>query len=56
MRFVQKIRVDAALHLLDTTRMSLPDIAERVGFADPSALYRLTVRHTGRTPREFRSR
>ncbi|HEY7643170.1 MAG TPA: helix-turn-helix domain-containing protein [Steroidobacteraceae bacterium] len=56
MRFVQKIRVDAALHLLDTTRLPLAAIAERVGFSDPSALYRLTVRHTGRTPTEFRSR
>jgi transcriptional regulator GlxA family with amidase domain len=56
MRLVQKIRVDAALHLLDTTRLTLPEIAERVGFADPSTLYRLLVRHTGKSPTELRAR
>ncbi|MBX9944063.1 MAG: helix-turn-helix domain-containing protein [Reyranella sp.] len=54
MRFVQKIRLDAALHLLQTTRSPLARIAEDVGFAEPSALYRLIRRHTGRTPSELR--
>jgi len=55
MRFAQKIRVDAALHLLQTTRLSLERVAERVGFEDSSALYRLIRRHTGRSPSLFRT-
>jgi transcriptional regulator GlxA family with amidase domain len=55
MRFVQKIRLDAALHFLQTTRKSLENIAEEVGFADQSALYRLILRHTGQTPSSLRS-
>ena len=54
MKFVQKIRVDAALHLLQTTRLPMPDVAEQVGFADQAALYRLIVRHTGSPPSAFR--
>lgn len=56
MRFVQKIRLDAALHLLQTTRLPHDEIAARVGFADPVALYRLVRRHTGETPSRFRGR
>ncbi|MGY4155615.1 transcriptional regulator GlxA family with amidase domain [Bradyrhizobium sp. USDA 4461] len=55
MKFAQKIRVDAALHLLQTTRLSLESVAERVGFEDSSALYRLIRRHTGRSPSLFRA-
>lgn len=55
MRFAQKIRVDAALHLLQTTRLSLERVAERVGFEDSSALYRLIRRHTGKSPSLFRA-
>jgi transcriptional regulator GlxA family with amidase domain len=56
MRFVQKVRLDAALHLLQTTRVSLDKIAEEVGFAEQSALYRLILRHTGQTPSSLRLR
>ena len=55
MRFAQKIRVDAALHLLQTTRLPLESVAERVGFEDSSALYRLIRRHTGKAPSLFRA-
>jgi len=55
MKFVQKIRLDMALHKLKTTRKSLHLVAEDVGFAEPSALYRLIVRHTGQTPSSLRN-
>jgi transcriptional regulator GlxA family with amidase domain len=55
MKFAQKIRVDAALHLLQTTRLPLETVAERVGFEDSSALYRLIRRHTGKSPSLFRA-
>ena len=56
MRFVQKIRVDAAIHLLQTTRMAVDAVAHDVGFEDASALYRLMLRHTGKPPSAFRAR
>ncbi|MET4491215.1 helix-turn-helix domain-containing protein [Bradyrhizobium sp. LA7.1] len=43
-RFVQKLRVDKAMDLLETTRLSLDEIAERIGYADPSTLRRLLNR------------
>lgn len=55
MRFVQKIRLDAALHLLQSTRLPLDAVAERLGFADAATLYRLVRRHTGRAPGSFRT-
>jgi transcriptional regulator GlxA family with amidase domain len=55
MKFAQKIRVDTALHLLQTTRLPLENVAERVGFEDSSALYRLIRRHTGKSPSLFRA-
>lgn len=54
MKFVQKIRLDTALHLLQTTRLPHDEIAARVGFADPVALYRLVRRQTGHAPSRFR--
>jgi transcriptional regulator GlxA family with amidase domain len=54
MKFVQKIRLDTALHLLQTTRLPHDEIAARVGFADPVALYRLVRRQTGHAPSSFR--
>lgn len=56
MQFVQKIRLDTALHRLQTTREPIEAIAQQVGFADGSALYRLLLRHTGKPPGAFRER
>ncbi|WP_338075865.1 helix-turn-helix domain-containing protein [Bradyrhizobium zhanjiangense] len=47
-RFVQRLRVDKAMELLETTRLSLDDIAEKVGYADPSTLRKLL--HREKTP------
>lgn len=54
--FVQRLRVEAAVHLLETTRLSLGEIGERVGYRDASALTRLVRRETGAAPREIRRR
>lgn len=43
-RFVQKLRVDKAVELLETTRLSFDEIAEKVGYADPSTLRKLLHR------------
>jgi transcriptional regulator GlxA family with amidase domain len=54
-RFVQKIRLSAALRLIEQTRLPLSDIAARVGLADAAVLHRLVVRHTGHAPGRFRA-
>lgn len=56
MKLLQKIRVDAAIHLLQTTRSGVDEIAQEVGFGDASALYRLVLRQTGKSPSAFRGR
>lgn len=54
--FVQRLRVEAAVHLLETSRLSLDEISARVGYADASTLGRLVRRETGLSPREVRRR
>lgn len=53
-RFVQKLRVDKAMELLETTRLGLDEIAEKVGYSDPSTLRRLL--HREKTPSARASR
>jgi transcriptional regulator GlxA family with amidase domain len=54
MRFVQKVKLDAALRLIRAGDLPLARIAERIGLADAAALHRLVVRHTARAPGSFR--
>ena len=54
--FVQRLRVETAIHLLETTRLSLEEISGRVGYGDTGTLRRLVRRDTGLTPREVRRR
>lgn len=50
-RFVQRIRVARAAHLLETTREPVEEVAARVGYADAAAFRRIFRRHTGTSPR-----
>lgn len=50
-RFVQRLRVSQAVHLLETTRASVEEVAERVGYADSAAFRRVFRRHVGGSPR-----
>jgi transcriptional regulator GlxA family with amidase domain len=54
--FIQRLRVETAVHLLETTRLSLREVAARVGYADPGALRRLIQREAHASPRELRVR
>lgn len=54
MRFVQKIKLQAALRLIEEGSLTLGQVAGQIGLADGPALHRLTVRHTGRAPGTFR--
>lgn len=54
-RFVQRVRVARAAHLLETTRASVDEVATRVGYADAAAFRRIFRRHTGESPRGRRA-
>ena len=53
-QFVQRIRIETARYLLETTRLSVEEIARRVGYAEPSTLRRLIRRDTKHSPGHFR--
>ena len=53
-QFVQRIRVETARYLLETTRLSVDEIARKIGYAEPSTLRRLIRRDTKHPPGYFR--
>jgi transcriptional regulator GlxA family with amidase domain len=55
MALVQSIRLNKARMLLENSRLSVEEIATRVGYADATALRRLLRQRAGATPRQFRS-
>jgi transcriptional regulator GlxA family with amidase domain len=52
---VQHVRLAQARVLLETSRLSVAQIAERVGYADATALRRMMKKAMGATPRQLRS-
>jgi len=52
--FVQRMRVEAAVQLLETTRLSLQEVSEKVGYESADALRRLIKREIGITPKALR--
>ena len=55
LRFAQRLRVAQAVHLLETTRRSVDEVAARVGYADAAAFRRVFRRETGEAPRARRA-
>ncbi|MCY1061629.1 helix-turn-helix domain-containing protein [Nannocystis sp. SCPEA4] len=55
-QFAQRLRIAQAVHLLETTRRPVDDIAAHVGYADPAAFRRVFRRETGETPLARRTR
>lgn len=53
-QFVQRIRIETARYLLETTRLSIEQVARQVGYAEPSTLRRLMRRETKHSPGHFR--
>jgi transcriptional regulator GlxA family with amidase domain len=53
-QFVQRIRLEIARLLLETTRLSVEQIARQVGYAEPSTLRRLIRRDMKYSPGHFR--
>lgn len=54
--YLQKIRLEHAKALLETTTLSFAQIVERAGYLDESAFRRLFRRHVGLTPSEYQQR
>lgn len=53
---VQRLRVSHATHLLETSNVSIDEVAARVGYADPAAFRRVFRRFSGDSPRGRRIR
>lgn len=53
-RFLQRLRIEAATDLIETTRLPVEEVAHRVGYADPSALRRIMQRDGGLRPSSVR--
>jgi transcriptional regulator GlxA family with amidase domain len=51
---LQSVRLNKARMLLETSKLTVEQVAERVGYVDTSALRRLMRKVTGVTPRQFR--
>ncbi|MBX3619808.1 MAG: helix-turn-helix domain-containing protein [Rhizobacter sp.] len=52
---VQSVRLNRARWLLETSRLSVEQVAEQVGYGDATALWRLMRRVAGASPRQFRA-
>lgn len=55
-QFLQQLRVERAIELIETTTLPFEEVAYRVGYSDPSTLRRLVQRAAGVGPRELRAR
>jgi len=56
LRFVQRLRAEHAVHLLETTDAPFDEVARQVGYAEPAALRRVLRREIGQTARNIRAR
>lgn len=54
LKFVQQLRIELAVHLLETSSLSFESITYKVGYSDASSLRRLLMKRTGKTPASFR--
>ena len=52
---VQSVRLNRARQLIESTRMTIAQVAESVGYDDATALRRLMRKAAGATPSQFRS-
>lgn len=52
--YIQRIRIEGAILALETTKLTVSEIAYASGFADPAYFARVFKQHKGMTPQEFR--
>jgi transcriptional regulator GlxA family with amidase domain len=55
-QFLQQLRMERAVELIETSQMPFEEIANHVGYADPSTLRGLIRRGSGLGPRDLRAR
>jgi transcriptional regulator GlxA family with amidase domain len=55
-KFVELARVDAARHYLESTKLSIELVAEKVGFVDPERMRRAFIRQMNVNPQGYRDR
>jgi len=55
-RFVQRIRLEHAAHLIETSGLPMSEVADQVGYRDATTLRRLLRRDLGVNPSEMRRR
>jgi transcriptional regulator GlxA family with amidase domain len=53
-RFLQRRRIQEAVHLIETTTMTVEAVAARVGYQDSTALRKIIRRELGTTPSTLR--
>lgn len=53
--YIQRIRIDGAILALETSPLTISEIAYASGFADPAYFARVFKQHKGTTPQEYRS-
>jgi transcriptional regulator GlxA family with amidase domain len=56
LEYLQTLRVEVAKRLLESGRIGLDDVSERVGYGDLSTFRQLFKRKTGLSPREYQQR
>jgi AraC-like DNA-binding protein len=54
--FIQRLRMDRAKLLLETSSLPIEQVVEQVGYRDTSAFARQFKRHTQLTPNSYRQR
>lgn len=52
--YIRKLRIEKAMHLIDTTSYSLTDIGYLTGFSDQSHFNRTFKKQTGQNPSAYR--
>lgn len=55
-RFLQQLRMERAIEMLETTSLPFEEVAYRVGYRDPSTLRAVIRQRLGVGPRELRHR
>lgn len=53
--YIQRIRIEGAILALETTSLTVSEIAYASGFADPAYFARVFKQHKGMAPQEFRA-
>lgn len=53
--YIQKLRMECACRLLETTSLSAREIGERVGFVESRYFYQVFKKYTGKTAFEYRA-